>query len=162
MPRTFLVLSLGIDSNSIFSGFAKKRQHWPWFIQSYLIVVLFIYWWWCYYSILLYVVSPQLWRWSWIIIGGVCNFIAACPSALHHSFITSWDASPHLVGCASRRHMHCIHMHSWEVCYWRDFIHVTMKLSIVGYVPNWKTVTLIWYHVNWEYHIKLMLIQLVV
>ena len=26
MPRTFLVLSLGMDSNSIFSGFAKKRQ----------------------------------------------------------------------------------------------------------------------------------------
>jgi len=26
MPRTFLVLSLGMDSNSIFSGFAKKHQ----------------------------------------------------------------------------------------------------------------------------------------
>jgi len=26
MPRMFLVLSLGMDSNSIFSGFAKKCQ----------------------------------------------------------------------------------------------------------------------------------------
>jgi hypothetical protein len=50
------------------------------------------------------------------------NFIAACQSALHHSFAlevisltyghdrtgtASWDAAPHLVGCAGRRHF-CI------------------------------------------------------
>jgi len=32
MPRTFLVLSLGIDSNSIFSGFAKNANKHFWLL----------------------------------------------------------------------------------------------------------------------------------
>jgi hypothetical protein len=77
------------------------------------------------------------------------------PSALHHSFAlevmsltyghdrtgtTSWDAAPHLVGCADRRHFA---MHLYAFMKYIEVIcpcHYEALLS--GYVQNWKSLIL--------------------
>jgi len=73
------------------------------------------------------------------------------PSALHHSFAlevmsltyghdrtgtASWDAAPHLVGCAGRRHFA---LHSYASRKYIEVIYPCYYEALTfGYVPNWK------------------------
>jgi hypothetical protein len=94
------------------------------------------------------------------------------PSALHHLFTlevmsltyghdhtgtASWDAAPHLVGCAGRSHF-ALHSHSYAFMeYVIEVIYPYCYEAVsFGYVPNWKFLILFRYHIKWKLHVKLM------
>jgi len=77
------------------------------------------------------------------------------PSALHHSFAlevmsltyghdrtgtTSWDAAPHLVGCAGRRHFA---LYSYAFMNNIKVIYPCFYEALSsGYVPSWRSLIL--------------------
>ena len=90
---------------------------------------------------------PYPWRWRRSIIGGLCGFYCSMPCALvvmsltygHNcTGTTSWDAAPHLVGCAGRSHFA---LHSYAFV---EDIKVTCPChyEALSYsnVLNWKSI----------------------